>query len=57
MQKESQTDVVHQVRLGERQALSDEASKSLAQGVVPSLDMRSEPTLFACGNMLLGRDD
>lgn len=57
MQKEPQADVVHQVRLGEREALSNEASESLPQGVVPSLDMCSEPTLFACGSVLLRRDD
>ncbi len=57
MQKETQTDVVHLLGLGEGQTLPDEASESLAQGVVPPLDRRRPAGLFAPGRVLRGRDD
>jgi hypothetical protein len=57
MQEEAQTQFVHRIALGKRQALSNEASKPLPQSVVPSLDMRCQAGLFARCSMLLHRDD
>jgi hypothetical protein len=57
MQKESQTQFVHRIVLGERETLSNEAAQPLPQRVVPSLDMRRQATLFAYCGMLLRRDD
>src|SRR5213075_438687 len=57
MQKESQTQFVHCVGLGERQALPDEAPEPLAQRQVPPLDVRGEAGLLASGRVLLRRDD
>jgi len=57
MQKESQTQFVHRIGLGERQTLSDETAKPLPQSVVASLDMSSQAGLFAHCRMLLRRDD
>jgi hypothetical protein len=57
MQKESQTQFVHRIGLGERQALSHETPKPLLQSVVPSLDMGSQAGLFAHCRMLLLGDD
>jgi transposase-like protein len=56
VQKESQTQLVHRVGLGKRQALPDEAPEPLPQCVVPSLDVRCQATLFASGRVLLGRE-
>jgi hypothetical protein len=57
MQKEAQTQLVHHLALRKRQTLSDEASKPLAQGVVPSLDMCRQASLFAHCRMVRRRDD
>ena len=48
---------MHPVGLGERQTLSDKASESLAQGVVPPLDVCSETGFFATCCVLRGGDD
>jgi len=57
MQKKPQTQFVHRIGLGEGQTLSDEASESLPQSVVPSLDMCRQASLFAHCRMLLRRND
>ena len=57
MQKEAQTQFVHRLGLGKRETLSHETSKPLPQGVVPSLDVRRQATLFARRRVLLRRDD
>jgi len=48
---------MHLVGLGERQTLSDKASESLAQGVVPPFNMCGEAGFFACRGVLRGGDD
>ena len=45
---------MHPVRLGERQALPDEAAEPLVQRVVPSFDVRRQTRLFARRGVLLG---
>jgi hypothetical protein len=57
MQKETQTQFVQRLGLGERQALSHETAKPLPQSVVPSPDMSRQVGLFAHCRMLLRRDD
>ncbi len=57
MQKKPQADLMHLLRLGKRQALSDETRKPLTQGVVPPLDMRRLSALLAHRLMLFFGDD
>lgn len=57
MQKQPHTGDVHFIRLGERQRLSDEASESLAQRIVPSFHRRSHSRLLTCRRVLCGRDN
>jgi len=47
---------MHPVRLGERQALPDEAPDPLPQREVPPLDVRRQAALLAGRRVLLGRD-
>ena len=57
IKKETQTYLVHDVRLGKRQAFSDKATKSLPQGEVPSLDVCGQSGFFTRCCVLLGRDN
>jgi hypothetical protein len=57
MQKEEQTKIVHQVRLGKRQCLSHKATESLAQGMVPSFNMSRLSRLFAASRVLFFWND
>ncbi len=56
MNEQSQTNLMHPLRLRERQRLSDEACQALAKCVVPPLDMRRQSAVFAARRMLLCRD-
>src|SRR5215210_5823500 len=55
IKKETQTYLVHGVRLRKRQAFSDKPTKSLPQGEVPSLDVGGQSGLFTCCCVLMGR--
>ena len=57
MNEQTQTNLMHPLRLRERQRLSDEARQSLPQRVVPPLDMSGQPAVFATRCMLVGWDD
>ncbi len=57
MQQEAPAVVMHCIRLGERQALADAATKPLPSGVVPPLDMCREASRFAGGGVLLRKND
>jgi|SRR5215216_681272 len=57
IKKETQTYLVHGVRLGKRQAFSDKPTKSLPQGEVPSLDVSGQSGFFTCCCVLLVRDN
>src|SRR5215213_1512025 len=57
MKEEPQTNLVHRLRLRERQRLANEPRQSLAQSVVPPLDARGEAALFTRRGVLLGGDD
>lgn len=56
MQEELQAGVMHGVVLGERQGFAHETAQSLAQGIVPTLDMIGLSTVFSHGSMLLFGD-
>jgi hypothetical protein len=53
MKKQTQTNLVHHLRLGKRQGLAHKARQALAQGVIPALDVRRLPGVFATRRMLL----
>src|SRR5829696_686751 len=57
IKKETQTYLVHGVRLGKRQAFSDKPTNSLPQAEVPSLDVGGQSGLFTCRCVLMGRDN
>ncbi len=57
MNEQPQTNLVHPIRLRERQSFSDEARQPLPQCVVPPLDMSGEAAVFAARRMLRCRDD
>jgi len=52
MNEQTQTNLVHPIRLRERQRLSDETSQTLTQCIVPPLNMRRLTTVFAARRML-----
>ncbi len=53
MNEQTQTNLVHPIRLRERQRLSNEARQALAKCIVPPLDMRRQAAVFAARRMLL----
>src|SRR5690349_7904907 len=57
MQKQSQTNLMHYLGFGKRQALAHEASQPLTQRVVPSLDVRRLPRILATSRVLLIGDN
>ena len=57
MNEQTQTNLMHLIRLRERQRFSDEAPKPLPQRVIPTLDMGRLPAVFATSRVLVFRDD
>lgn len=57
MKKQVQTNLVHQVRFGKGQDLSNKARQPLPQGLVPAFDVRCLPGVFAARRALLIRND
>ena len=57
MKKEQETGLVHDHRLGKREGHADKTGQSLAQRVIPPLDMGGFSRFFAHGCMLLLWDD
>ncbi len=53
MEKEQKTRLVHHHGLGKRQRHAHKTGESLAQGVIPALDMGGFSRLFAHGCLLL----
>ena len=57
MEKEQKTRLVHHHGLGKGQRHAHKTGESLAQGVIPALDMGGFSGLFASRRVLLLRDD
>ena len=57
MHKQAQTALVHLLGFGKGQTLAHEAREPLSSSVIPALDVRRLPRLFAARGVLSGRND